>query len=267
MIDERKSIGIFDSGFGGLTVMRAIKNALPHENLIYFGDTAHLPYGEKSAEAIIRYTVESSRFLIAQGIKVLVIACHTASTAALDLLQKTFDIPIVGVIAPSVEAVVRTTKQGQIAILGTRATIASGVYQTQIQNRLPDAQIMPIPCPLFVPIVEEGYSEHPLTRLLVQEYLRPLRIKPIDTLLLACTHYPLLTPHIQNILGEEVALVDPAISCAEQIAALLAEQHLENPERDLPHYQFYVSDDPEKFRMLGKTFLNYPIEHVSSQRI
>ena len=261
---KNDSIGIFDSGFGGLTVMRAIKSVLPHENLIYFGDTAHLPYGEKSADAIVRYTLESSRFLIQQGIKMLVIACHTASTAALDLLQNSFDIPVVGVISPSVETVLEVSKGGQIAILGTRATILSGVYQRQIQNRLPHAQITPISCPLFVPIVEEGYSEHPLTRLLVQEYLRPLHTKPIDTLLLACTHYPLLTAHIQNVLGEEVLLVDPATSCAEQIAKLLASSHLENPERDLPHYQFYVSDDPEKFRILGKTFLNYPIEHVST---
>ncbi|MGE5196375.1 MAG: glutamate racemase [Anaerolineae bacterium] len=259
------SIGIFDSGFGGLTVMRAIKNALPSENIIYFGDTARLPYGNKSAETILRYSIENASFLIEQNIKTLVIACNTACSAfAVERLQHMFDIPIIGVIRPAIEQVLQASKSGKIAILGTRATISSGIYQQNIQQRLPRAELSAIACPLFVPLVEEGYIEHPLTEMVVQEYLRQLKRKEIDSVLLACTHYPLLQPIIRKELGSNVELVDPAISCAEAIKKHLIENSLGNPQKELPHYQFYVSDDPEKFRLLGNIFLNYPIEHVVS---
>lgn len=256
------SIGIFDSGFGGLTVMRAIHHVLPHENIIYFGDTARLPYGSKSAETIIRYSLESSTFLIDQGIKLLVVACNTVCSVAFEQLQKSCPVPVVGVIQSGIEQVVKSSSTGCIAILGTRATIASGVYQHQIQQRLPHADLTAISCPLFVPLVEEGYGEHPLTELVIQEYLHPLRLKAVDTVLLGCTHYPLMQTIIQKSLGSHVTLVDPAPACAEHVRALLEETHLLNQQTALPHYQFYVSDDPEKFRLLGKTFLNYPIEHV-----
>jgi glutamate racemase len=260
---KEASIGIFDSGFGGLTVMHAIKKVLPHENIIYFGDTAHLPYGGKSSETILRYSIENSTFLIEQGIKLLVIACHTACTCApLEKIQKTFNIPVVGVTSPSVEQILQVTKSGRIAILGTRGTISSGVYQQKIIDRIPHADISAISCPLFVPLVEEGYVEHPLAEMAVQEYLRPLRHKEIDTVLLGCTHYPLLQTAIQKELGEHVTLVDPAFSCAENISEVLAQKEWLNSQKELPHYAFYVSDDPEKFRLLGKTFLSYPIEHV-----
>lgn len=265
LTERAASIGIFDSGFGGLSVMRAIRAVLPHENLIYFGDTARLPYGSKSAEMISRYSIENATFLISQGIKVLVIACHTACSVAFEELQKIFTIPIIGIILPAVEEVLEVTKNGQVAILGTRMTIGKGVYQQQISQQLPHAEITAISCPLFVPLVEEGYCEHPLAEMVVQEYLRPLKRKEIDTLLLGCTHYPLLQTYIQKELGPHVTLVDPAIKCAEKLRDLLIARHLENPQRDLPHYQFFVSDDPEKFRLLGKTFLNYPIEHVLSK--
>lgn len=267
MTDISSSIGIFDSGFGGLTVMRAIRSVLPHENIIYFGDTARLPYGSKSAETILRYSVENSTFLLNQGIKILVLACHTACAFALEHLQKNFPIPVVGVIPPAVDQLVQGSKTGHVAILGTRATISSGVYQQQIKQRLPNAEISAISCPLFVPLVEEGYVEHPLTEMVIHEYLRPLQRKETDAILLGCTHYPLLLPIIQKELGENVLLVDPAMSCAENVRALLLENNLLNIQTDTPHYQFYVSDDPEKFRLLGKTFLNYPIEHVLSKPV
>ncbi len=261
------SIGIFDSGFGGLTVMRAIRQVLPHENIIYFGDTARVPYGSKSPETIFRYTLENSAFLVDQGIKVLVIACHTACSIAFNEIKKMSKVPIIGVLLPAVEEVVKQTKKGSVAILGTRATISSGVYQEEISKRLPQAEIMSISCPLLVPLVEEGYIEHPVSELIIQEYLRPLRHKPIDTLLLACTHYPLLFTTIQKILGEEVTLIDPAASCADYVKDLLTKKNLLNPQNDTPNYQFYVSDDPEKFRLLGKTFLNYPIEYIISKPV
>jgi len=263
MKEARKSIGIFDSGFGGLTVMNAIRQTLPHENIIYFGDTARIPYGTKSGETILRYSIENSSFLISQGIKVLVVACHTACSFALEELQKMFTIPILGVIQPSIEKVVQTSLQGKIAILGTRATISSGTYQNQLQTLIPHAEISAIACPLFVPLVEEGYLDHSLTELAIQEHLRPLKTKHIDTLLLGCTHYPLLTEYIQKELGPHVNLIDPGLNCAEALKKLLAQQNLLNPDLSLPHYQFFVSDDPEKFRLIGKTFFNYPIEDVT----
>jgi glutamate racemase len=261
-MNKTDCIGIFDSGLGGLTVMNAIRQVLPHENILYFGDTARIPYGTKSGETILRYSIENASFLISQGIKVLVVACHTACSVALEELQKMFSIPILGVIQPSIEKVVQTSPQGKIGILGTRATVSSGTYQQQLQTLMPSAEITAIACPLFVPLVEEGYADHSLTELAIQEHLRPLKAKQIDTLLLGCTHYPLLASYIRKELGPSVNLIDPGLNCAEALKELLAKQDLLNPSLSLPHYQFFVSDDPEKFRLLGKTFLNYPIEDI-----
>jgi glutamate racemase len=203
-----QSIGIFDSGFGGLTVMRSIRSTLPHENLIYFGDTARLPYGSKSAETILRYSIEGASFLISQGIKLLVIACNTACCSfVIEELQKLFSVPILGVIMPGVDQIIKNSVNGRIGILGTRFTVSSGVLQQHIKARLPEADISAISCPLFVPLVEEGYVEHPLTEIIVQEYLRPLKKKEVDSVLLACTHYPLLHSVIQKELGENVSRI------------------------------------------------------------
>jgi glutamate racemase len=259
------SIGIFDSGLGGLTVMRAIRELMPYENIIYFGDTARLPYGSKSAETILRYSLENASFLVKQGIKVLVIACNTACSAALDQVREACEIPVVGITDQGVEEVSRLLPDGKVAILGTRATITSGVYQQQLLARCNTLELFAISCPLFVPLVEEGYNDHPMSALIVQEYLRPLKNRDIKGVLLGCTHYPLLQSMIQHELGEEVLLIDPATACAERTRELLAEMNLLNPSATLPHYQFFVSDDPEKFRLLGKTFLNYPIEHVQQK--
>jgi glutamate racemase len=261
------SIGIFDSGFGGLTVMRAIRELMPFENIIYFGDTARLPYGSKSSETILRYSLENASFLRTQGIKVLVIACNTSCSAALEQIRNSSDIPVIGITEQGVEEVTRLFSHGKVAILGTRATITSGVYQHHILSRCSNLELYSISCPLFVPLVEEGYVEHPMSALIVQEYLRPLKNRGINGVLLGCTHYPLLQSTIQHELGVEVHLIDPAIACAEKSRMVLAEKNLLNPSTCLPHYQFFVSDDPEKFRLLGKTFLNYPIEHVQQKFI
>lgn len=259
---SKSSIGIFDSGFGGLTVMRAIRTLLPHEHIIYFGDTARLPYGSKSPDTILRYSRENATFFKDLGVKVLVIACHTACSVAFEQLRESLDIPIIGIIEQGVEEIARISKTGQIAVLGTRATISSGVYQQQLQKKIPTASISPISCPLFVPLVEEGYIDHPLTDLAVQEYLRPLKMKAVDAVLLGCTHYPLLHSMIQKELGPDVFLIDPANRCAAKTKEILIEHLLLNETQEPPQYQFYVSDDPEKFRLHGKNFLNYPIEHV-----
>lgn len=257
-----QSIGIFDSGFGGLTVMRAIRQLLPQENIVYFGDTARVPYGNKSADTILRLSLENCSFLLEQNIKMLVIACNTAcSVGAVEYLKQSFDIPIIGTILPAVQDVVQRGKK-RIAVLGTRTTISSGLFQQQILKHLPDAQVSATACPLFVPLVEEGYSTHPMAGAAVQEYLHPLRAKELDIAILGCTHYPLLQPLIQKQLGPHVLLIDPAIPCAEAIRSYLLFHHLQNTQTKSPHYQFYVSDDPEKFRLLGKIFLNHPIENV-----
>ena len=190
---SRPSIGLFDSGIGGLTVLQQLVRALPDENYVYFGDTARLPYGEKSRETIIRYSIENSIFLLDKNIKMLVIPCNTATAFALEKLQKIFSVPVVGVIEPGAERAVEVSKNERIGVLGTRGTIYSQSYQKAILKINPSAFVLPIACPLFVPLVEENYVAHPSARLIVQEYLRPLKDQFIDTLLLGCTHYPLLT--------------------------------------------------------------------------
>lgn len=262
---RQKSIGIFDSGFGGLTVMRAIRELMPNENIIYFGDTARLPYGSKSTQTILRYSLENAAFLQSQGIKILVNACHTSCTASLDHIRKASSVPVVGITEQGIEEVARLFPEGKIGILATRATINSGTYQQQLLERCPSMELFPIACPLFVPLVEEGYVEHPLSKLAAQEYLRHLKNERIQGLLLGCTHYPLLESVIRQELGPNVHLIDPATACAQKICQILTESNLLTNTATLPHYQFFVSDDPEKFRLHGKAFLNYPIDCVSQK--
>lgn len=259
------SIGIFDSGFGGLTVMRALRALLPNENIIYFGDTARLPYGSKSPETILRYSLENASFLADLGIKILVIACNTACSAALEEVRRTFPLPIVGITEQGVDEVFRLFPKGKVGILGTRATIASEVYQKEILSRNSTLELLALSCPLFVPLVEEGYIEHPISTLIVQETLRPLKENGVQGILLGCTHYPLLRAAIQQEIGPDVLLIDPAHACAEKTRALLEEKNLLNPQTASPHYQFFVSDDPAKFRLHGRTFLDFPLDHVSQK--
>ncbi|MBA3957369.1 MAG: glutamate racemase [Parachlamydiaceae bacterium] len=257
-----RSIGIFDSGVGGLTVMQQILHALPQENVVYFGDTARVPYGGKSRETVLRYSIENSIFLMEQDIKLLVIACNTASAYAGDKLKQVFNIPVVDVIAPAIQEVLKTTKNGRIAILGTRGTIQSGVYQKGIQEALPHAQITGIACPLLVNLVEEHLISHAATRMIVRDYLAPLRNKGIDTVVLGCTHYPLLRPMIEEELGN-ISIVDPALTCAQTVADLLHASKLSHAHA-IPQHRYYVSDDPEKFRILGRDFLGMPLNHVEA---
>jgi len=262
-IDPCAIIGIFYSCFGGLTVMKAIQTLLPHENILYFGDTARLPYGTKSRETILRYSIENTSFLIQQGIKALVVACHTACSFALEELQQKFDIPIIGVTTPMIEQVAQISSRGKIAILGTRGTIASGSYQNAIRKLLPKAEISPIACQLLVHLVEEGYIDHPITAMAIFEYLHSLKNKDIDTIILGCTHFPLLLKQIQQTVGPNVQVIDPAQFCAALLQKILQERQLLNPSFTTPDIQFIVSDDPEKFRLLGKNFLGHALPEVS----
>jgi glutamate racemase len=246
-----QAIGIFDSGVGGLTVMQQLMHTLPHERLIYFGDTARVPYGNKSAQTIVRYSIENTICLLEKNIKLLVVACNTASAFALPKLRQLFNLPIIGVIEAGAEKAVAVTCNQRIAVLGTKGTIQSGAYQAALYKLAPQAFVLPIACPLFVPLVEEKWLNHPATQLIIQEYLRPIREQNIDTVLLGCTHYPLLISLIQQELGKEVTIVDSASTCARQTALLLQQQQLLSPIKQGQH-QYYVSDDPEKFRSLAE---------------
>lgn len=256
------AVGIFDSGVGGLTVMQKIAALLPHEDIVYFGDTARIPYGDKTPEAIIRYSIENAIFLMEQRIKILVVACNTASAYALEKLKYIFRIPVIGVIEAGVDKAVLETQNQHIAILGTRGTIRSGVYQQEIKKRLPDARIHAIHCPLFVPLVEEQWLSHEATRLIIADYLRPLRNYSVDTVLLGCTHYPLLRELIQQELGGQITIVDSATSCAERVKLQLDSLQLNSPLSNGSNHLFFVSEDPEKFQTLGESFLGKKIKDV-----
>ncbi|MBS0635012.1 MAG: glutamate racemase [Verrucomicrobia bacterium] len=249
-------VGLFDSGVGGLTVLKELIAAMPHKSYVYFADTARYPYGGKSQETIIRYSLENSNFLLEQGVELIAIACHTATSLALHELQKNLNIPILGVIEPAVEKMVATTKNKHLGVLGTRATIASGMYQRKLLEKLPDATITACACPLFVPIIEEQITSPEIIKLVVKETLAPFKGKSIDTLLLGCTHYPLLQKEIQEEMGPHVTLVNPAKTFAE----MLQKHNL--AKSSTPELSFFVSDDPERFRAIGESFLGISMPHV-----
>jgi glutamate racemase len=255
-------IGMFDSGVGGLTVLKQIAHRLPNENIIYFGDTARVPYGGKSCNTIIRYSIENAIFLMEQDIKILVIACNTASAYAIEKLQQIFNLPIIGVIKPGAQKAVEVTRNGKIAILGTTGTINSKAYQKEIHRINPNIIVYPIACPLFVPIVEESFISHEATKLIVKEYLKSLLEHDVDTVLLGCTHYPLLQNTLQNELGKDVNIVDSASTCAEKVAEILQLQNIDNRASQVQIHKYFVSDDPEKFRTLSKEFLGMPLDRV-----
>jgi glutamate racemase len=259
MINQSRPIGIFDSGVGGLTVVNELKHRLPNEQLLYFGDTARLPYGNKSHQTILRYSMEIATFLLTKNIKLLVVACNTASALALQELQQQLTIPVIGVIEPGAVAAVKRSKHHQFAILGTKGTIESNAYQSLILQMVPDATLFPIACPLFVPLVEEGWINHFVTREVIKEYLDSLQEVPIDTLLLGCTHYPLLKPLIQEVMGDRVLLIDSGICCAEEVERVLRRDCLLSLCRG-GEDRYFVSDDPKKFQGLAKTLFNLVID-------
>ncbi len=242
--------------------MRAICDLLPHENIVYLGDTANLPYGTKSKETIERYTKQNINFLLNHHVKIVVIACHTASCLALDTVKSVYPIPILGVSEASVESLLEKSPQGKMGILGTRGTIASGTYQALLQKQNPQAQITSIACQLLVNLVEEGYHDHPLTLLALKDYLLPLENKQIESLLLGCTHFPLIAKQIQAHLGDSVHLIDPGKACAKNLQKTLEEKKLLNPSSHAGSHLFYASDDPLKFQEMGSLFFASPLSPV-----
>ncbi|MBA3238727.1 MAG: glutamate racemase [Parachlamydiaceae bacterium] len=255
-------IGMFDSGIGGLTVMQQVMTLLPHEQILYFGDTARLPYGEKCSETIARYAIENTIFLMDKNIKLLVVACNTASAHSMNKLKQLFNVPMVDVIESGVHQAVLTTRNQRIGVLGTRGTIQSEVYKNALLLVLPEATIISIACPLFTLLVEENFSSHPATKLIVKEYLAPLKNQEIDTLILGCTHFPLLASLIQEELPN-TTIVDPAVSCASNVAKLLRSHNLESVDPlGGRNHQFFVSDDPHKFKNLATSFLGHTLPSV-----
>lgn len=262
-LDKDYSIGIFDSGLGGLTVMRQVIGKCPHESIIYFGDTARIPYGPKSKETIVRYSIENTILLLEKNIKILVVACNTATAQALDKLKQIFNIPIVDVIEPGAAEACRVSQNRKIAVLGTKGTIRSGAYQREILKIAPDATVLPVACPLFVPIVEEGFINHPAAELMIKEYIAPILDQCVDTILLGCTHYPLLKEQIQKFVGDGIRIVDSASACAEKVSHTLQKYDCFAQKKNVPSYLYYVSDDPDNFRVKGSEFLGSEIAHVS----
>jgi glutamate racemase len=257
-----RSVGIFDSGFGGLTVMRALIKRMPHEKVVYFGDTARVPYGSKSCKTVERYAIENAVFLMEQNIKILVVACNTASAFAVEKLRKIFNVSVVDVVEPSVKKAVESTQNGRIAVLGTKATISSGTYQRSIRSFSSKISVFPVSCPLFVPLVEEGFTKHPITELAIKEYLTPILEKDVDTIILGCTHYPLLMEGIIEVLRGNIQIIDSASSCAEKIEWVLEEKQLQAKKSVDVRHKYFVSDDPEKFQRHGEIFLGHGIENV-----
>jgi glutamate racemase len=259
-------IGVFDSGFGGLTVMSAITEMLPLESLIYFGDTAHVPYGSKSKNIVIKYSKEITSFLMRCEVKLIVIACNTASAFALSILQKTLRVPVIGVIEPGSKAAVYASKNKKIGIIGTEGTISSKSYLLEI-NKISQSEVYQQACPLFVPLVEEGWSSGEITDSIVKKYIEPLLDKKIDTLVLGCTHYPLLRETLEKNVGGNVVLIDSAKATAQEVKNILKETCLLADVKGKKFLKFYVSDNPEKFQTIGSRFFSKKISVVQKIKI
>jgi len=263
-IDVKKTspIGVFDSGVGGLTVAREIMRNLPNEDIVYFGDTARVPYGSKSKDNIIRYSRQIIHFLQTKGVKAIVIACNTASALALETVKDEFDIPIIGVVEPGARAALAVTETKKIGVIGTEATVRSAMYEKIIQGIEPDVSVLAKACPLFVPLVEEGFKKHHVTDEIIDYYLASLKESDIDALILGCTHYPLLRSKIREYVGEKITLVNPAYETAMDLKVILQENDMENPDVEGDHgsYSFYVSDAADKFKQFANSILPYDIE-------
>jgi glutamate racemase len=255
------AIGIFDSGVGGLTVLQQVRHLLPGENLIYLGDTARVPYGTKSPDTVRKYAVEAANFLIQQQVKMVVVACNTASSVALELLQHRLDVPVVGVIEPGAQRAMSLTQCGVVGVIGTEGTVSSDAYPQALRQIKPSVEVVSAACPLFVPLAEEGWAEHEVALLAAREYLAPLLASKIDTLVLGCTHYPLLKPTLSRLLPDSIRMVDSAEETARMVAQLLAEHGWLNDQVQ-GGWQFYVTDVPHRFVRVGEAFLGTELTNV-----
>ena len=261
-----RAIGVFDSGIGGLTVVRALMERLPFENIIYFGDTARVPYGIKSVETINRYALQITEFLIKKDVKLLIVACNTMAAVAYQAIRNLSPVPVLEVIEASAKSAAHDTRNKSIGVIGTPATINSNAYARAIHLLDKETKIFSQACPLFVPLVEEGWFDHQATRLIAEDYLKPVIAEQIDTLVLGCTHYPLLKPLLQEIVGPEVKLIDSAEAMADITADLINKENLGNQNRKLADYLFCVTDVPYRFQTIGERFLGRTLSRVEMVR-
>ncbi len=256
---NKQPIGIFDSGVGGLTVFKEIRKRFPNEDIVYFGDTARVPYGPKSPRTVVDFSIQNARFLIQSGAKIIIVACNTSSAVALEHLESILKVPVIGVIKPGARAAVSRTKSGKIGIIGTQGTIKSEAYTRAITELNPDIVVYGKSCPLFVPLVEEGWEDHSVAGMIIEEYLSPLLEKQIDVLVLGCTHYPILKDAISRITGNSIELIDSAEAVITDLEGILKTE--KSPGKDF----FYVSDNEEKFRLIASRILEKEI--IELQRI
>jgi glutamate racemase len=261
-MSNSRPIGVFDSGIGGLTVVRALTHHLPHENIVYFGDTARVPYGPKSSQVVREYAAQDTDVLLEHDVKMIVIACNTVSAVALDVVQKRAKVPVVGVIQPGAEAAARATTRKRVGIIGTIGTVNSNAYVNALRQIEPGIQAFSQACPLFVPLAEEGWTDHKATELIAKEYLFPLTLEKIDTLILGCTHYPLLATIIGKVLHQSVTLIDSGEATAVTVKRLLDEKNMRNASKLKPNLQFNVSDVPHRFTEVGERFLGQKLGRV-----
>lgn len=264
MKNASSAIGIFDSGIGGLTVLKEVRAELPAEDIVYFGDTAHLPYGTKSKETITKFSIDNVNFLQGFDVKIVIVACNTATALALDTLKEKFTVPVIGVIEPGARQALKKTRNGRIGVIGTKSTIGSGSYEACLKNLDASVKVYSESCPLFVPFVEEGWLDGDVVTKVAKIYLDQLKSFKIDTLILGCTHYPLLSKIIQKTLGDKVKLVNSAEETAKEAKRLLDKLSLRQPKaKKNQQSRFYVSDEPEQFRTLGERFLGRSIPSVA----
>lgn len=258
-VNRDSPIGVFDSGIGGLTVLHKIMETLPKENTVYLGDTARSPYGTKSVETVLRYSFENTDFLIEKGVKLVVVACNTSTAIALEALKENVSVSVIGVIEPGVRGAVKKTRNGKIGVIGTEATIQSGAYSRALKEKDSKVEVYSRACPLFVPLVEEGWLDNAVVKTTVESYLGSLKRSGIDTLILGCTHYPLLKKAIQKFMGRGVRLVDSAEETAKEVATLLKQKSLAR-ERGRGTPSFFVTDTPDRFIKVGRRFLGEKVE-------
>ncbi|MCK6614857.1 MAG: glutamate racemase [Ignavibacteriaceae bacterium] len=262
-MEKEKPIGVFDSGIGGLTVVKEIMAKLPNERIIYFGDTARVPYGSKSNETVIEYSLQDAAFLVQKNVKIIVVACNTASSVAIPALREKFTIPVVGMIEAGSAYAANESKEKKIGVIGTRSTISNRSYSKELKRIDPEFDVFEKACPLFVPLAEEGWIDHNATLEIAEEYLRELKELSVDTLLLGCTHYPILKPVIQKVMGEKVKLIDSGVAAAQRVAAELDRIGLRSNSNGLGVVSYYVSDIPSTFEKVASLFLGKPVSHVT----
>ncbi|RJO65357.1 MAG: glutamate racemase [Candidatus Omnitrophota bacterium] len=260
-----KPIGVFDSGVGGLTVVKELMRQVPNEDIIYFGDTARVPYGIKSKDTVIRFSIEDALFLLNQGVKLICVACNTVSSVALPVIKSHFKVPIVGVIVPGAKEAVYATRNKKVGVIGTRGTIRSRAYENEIRKLDPKVKVTALACPLFVPFVEEGYLKGKVVKEVASGYLAPLKKAGVDTLILGCTHYPLLKSVIKEVMGQHITLIDSAQQVAMEVKKILELEGMTSTKRR-GKCKFYVSDNPEWFQGLARSFLGRHLDNVQRAR-